>query len=267
MVARDSADAIRFSVCELALRIASPWRRLFICLDTKREWLVRQSAQHRDTKDNDAILAIDKTEKADERVGSWNRWRNRRGMKKEEAKTEREKKIEWKIRRSERTIAKTHERKATRWNSQVIHSACQRGFPCGKRYRRGTEEKEKEAGYREREKKRGESTRERRDRRKRREKQGHNDSSGNGDRARPYKVARHRTRAFSWRGSRGSQENCQQSSDCIVAPKGKVHRPLENLLTYGNRARLSFTLLFVARWCAADRRGFFWQYRKLQIKK
>lgn len=102
MVARDSTNAIRFSACELALRIAPPWRRLFICRDTKRGWLVRQSAQHRDTKDNGAIFAIDKTKKADERVGSWNRWRNRRGGKKEKSENcEREKKIEWKIRGSE----------------------------------------------------------------------------------------------------------------------------------------------------------------------
>lgn len=43
------------------------------------------------------------------------------------------------------------------------------------------------------------------------------------------------------------QGNCQQGSDCIVVPKGEVERPLENLLTYGNRARLSFTFLFVAQ--------------------
>lgn len=98
--------------------------------------------------------------------GGWARWivesvEKPPGVKKRRSEScEREKKIEWKIRRSERTIARTHERKATRWNSQVIHSACQRGFPCGKRYRRGTEEKEKEAVYRGREKKRGESTRE-----------------------------------------------------------------------------------------------------------
>lgn len=48
-------------------------------------------------------------------------------------------------------------------------------------------------------------------------------------------------------GEGREQGNCQQSSDCIVVPKGKVHRPLENLLTYGNRAGLSFTLLFVAQ--------------------
>lgn len=49
------------------------------------------------------------------------------------------------------------------------------------------------------------------------------------------------------RGEVGSKGNCQQSSDCIVVPKGKVHRPLENLLTYGNRTHLPFTLLFAAR--------------------
>lgn len=54
-----------------------------------------------------------------------------------------------------------------------------------------------------------------------------------------------RAEGFSRRG--GSKENCQQSSDCIVVPKGKVHRPLENLLTYGNRTHLPFTLLFTAQ--------------------
>lgn len=48
-------------------------------------------------------------------------------------------------------------------------------------------------------------------------------------------------------GEVGSKENCQQSSDCIVVPKGKVHRPLENLLTYGNHTHLPFTLLFVVQ--------------------
>jgi len=61
-------------------------------------------------------------------------------------------------------IARTHERKATRWNSQVIHSACQRGFPCGKRYRRGTEEKEKKTDRRKRKKERTRSAKETRKR-------------------------------------------------------------------------------------------------------
>lgn len=32
------------------------------------------------------------------------------------------------------------------------------------------------------------------------------------------------------------RENCQQSSDCITVPRGKVHRPLENLQASSNRS-------------------------------
>lgn len=60
-------------------------------------------------------------------------------------------------------------------------------------------------------------------------------------------VAGYRARGGFHGGEVGSKGNCQQSSDCIVAPKGKVHRPLENLLTYGNRTHLPFTLLFAVQ--------------------
>lgn len=60
-------------------------------------------------------------------------------------------------------------------------------------------------------------------------------------------VAGYRTRGGFHGGEVGSKGNCQQSSDCIVVPKGKVHRPFENLLTYGNRTHLPFTLLFAAQ--------------------
>jgi len=162
--------------------------------------------------------------KGGERVGSWKRWKPL--GKKGRAKTTRKRQNGgW---RGATAIARTHERKATRWNSQVIHSACQRGFPCGKRYRRGTEEKEK-------------AVLGRRERRKGRvgaggEKEGRAVVEMAVERGRTKLRDIGRGEVFAT-GKVESKENCQQSSDCIVAPKGKVHRPLENLLTYGNRAR------------------------------
>lgn len=43
----------------------------------------------------------------------------------------------------------------------------------------------------------------------------------------PYGVVGYQTRGGFHGGVVGSKGNCQQSSDCIVVPKGKVHRPLE----------------------------------------
>ena len=42
-----------------------------------------------------------------------------------------------------------------------------------------------------------------------------------------------------WRGDTSwgfGRENCQQSSDCITVPRGKVHRPLGNLQASSNRS-------------------------------
>lgn len=145
--------------------------------------------------------------KGGERVGSWKRWKP---LGKKRTSENWEKKTECGGCGGATAIARTHERKATRWNSQVIHSACQRGFPCGKRYRRGTEEKEK-PGLEEENGGKDESVREGRTA----------SNGGNGGRARPYGTARHRTRGFSRRGRSGARKTVSRAQIVSSFPKEK----------------------------------------------
>lgn len=82
------------------LRIAPPRRRLFICRDIARGWLVRQSVQHRDTKDNDATFAIRRRRRMSAFLETV-REKPPGGKKKRRSENCKKKKIERRIRKSE----------------------------------------------------------------------------------------------------------------------------------------------------------------------
>lgn len=209
-----------------------------IYLSERRTRMTRSSkrAAHRDTKDSN--VACDKKEKAVSALARGNGGNRREERKKEGAKTARKRRSGG-CRRSdddsENARAKGYEMKFS------SHPFCvSEGIPVRQEVPSRNRRKRKKNGGRER--------RKGRDRRRRR-RRGMANGGGNGGGARPYGVAGYRTRrrVFTTGRSGGSKENCQQSSDCIVIPKGKVHRPLENLLIYGNRTHLPFTLLFTAQ--------------------
>lgn len=96
----------------LCARESASLRRLFICQSVERGWLVRQSAQHRDTKDSDVVC--DKKEKAVSALACGNGGSRREERKKERAKTARKRQnggCQWSDGDSENARAKGYEMK------------------------------------------------------------------------------------------------------------------------------------------------------------